>query len=179
MNLEKYSQKNYSRGRNSITVLIWWFIQGTVFRYSLHNMYKFRALILTLFGAKLGKNTKIRSSAKFTYPWNIEIGDNVWIGDDAIFYSLDKIKIGSNSVISQKSYLCTGSHDIRDEAFSLITKPILISDEVWIAADCFIHQGVSIGKGTVVCARSTVIKDLEEDCIYAGNPAKKLKSRYS
>ncbi|WP_029594811.1 WcaF family extracellular polysaccharide biosynthesis acetyltransferase [Exiguobacterium chiriqhucha] len=177
MILSKYSQKGFSRGKNSLIVLLWWFIQGTFFRFSLHNMYNFRAWILRIFGAEIGQGTKIRSSAKFTYPWKVKIGDYSWIGDDVILYSLDDISIGSNVVISQKSYLCTGSHDISDNSFSLITKPILVNDATWIAADCFIFPGVILGEGSVVSARSTLKDCTEPWYIYDGNPAKKIKKR--
>ena len=65
-------------------------------------------LLLRLFGAKLGKGVKVRSSAKFTYPWKVSIGNHSWIGDNVQFYSLEEIHIGANCVISQESYLCTG-----------------------------------------------------------------------
>lgn len=138
-------------------------------------MYEFRATLLRIFGAKIGKGTKIRSSAKFTYPWKVSIGDYSWIGDEVQFYSLDTIQIGSNVVVSQKSYLCTGSHDVSSSKFSLITNPIVVEDGSWVAADCFVHPGVRIAKGSVIAARSTVLKDTEVNFIYAGNPAKKLK----
>lgn len=175
MKLNTYTQNDYSRGRNSLVVLTWWFIQGTIFRFSLHNMYEFRAMLLRLFGAKIGEGTKIRSSAKFTYPWKVTIGNYSWIGDEVQFYSLDEIFIGNNAVISQKSYLCTGSHDINDSKFSLVTDPIVIEDGSWVAADCFIHPGVIVAQGSVIAARSTVLKSTEANFIYAGNPAKKLK----
>ena len=79
-------------------------------------MYGWRRNIFRLFGAKIGKNVIIRPSVKMTYPWNIEIGNNSWIGDNVVLYSLDKIEIGNNVVISQNSYLCTGTHNFSKEA---------------------------------------------------------------
>jgi len=176
MNLEKYNQKNYEIGKSKFIVLLWWLVQGTIFRFSIHNMYNYRRFLLIIFGANIGNNVKIRSSARFHYPWKVKVGDNSWIGDDTYFYSLDKIIIGKNSVISQKTYLCTGSHDIKKSSFDLITKPIIVKDNVWIAADCFVHPGVIIEKNVVVSARSTIIESLNSDFIYAGNPAKVIKS---
>lgn len=177
VDLTKYNQSWYSRGKSSWYILLWWFIQGTIFRFSIHNMYKFRNFLLKLFGAKIGKNVKIRSTAKITYPWKVEIGDNTWIGDDVVLYSLDNIKIGSNCVISQRSYICTGSHDIESESFNLIVKPITIEDYSWIAADVFVGQGVTIREGSVIAARSSIYKDSEPWMVYVGNPAKPVKKR--
>ncbi|WP_280166228.1 putative colanic acid biosynthesis acetyltransferase [Priestia aryabhattai] len=176
--LSKYQQSNYSRGKSPIVILLWWIVQGTLFRFSLHNMYSWRNYLIRLFGAEIGTNVKIRSTAKFTYPWNVSIGDHSWIGDDVYFYSLDKIHIGANCVISQKSYLCTGSHDIKDFHFGLITKPIIVKDGAWIASDVFIYPDITINEMAVVAARSTVAKDIPANEVFAGSPAKYIKKRF-
>ncbi|PFD99362.1 putative colanic acid biosynthesis acetyltransferase [Priestia megaterium] len=176
--IKEYHQTSDIRGRNSLTILIWWIIQGTIFRFSLHNMYRWRNFLIRLFGAKVGQGVKIRSSAKFTYPWKVSIGDYSWIGDNVQFYSLDEIHIGSNCVVSQESYLCTGSHNIRDPHFGLITKPIAIKDGAWIASDVFVYPGVTINEMAVVAARSTVIKDIPANEVHAGSPAKYVKKRF-
>ncbi|EMT44839.1 acyl transferase [Anoxybacillus flavithermus AK1] len=131
-----------------------------------------------MFGAKIGKGVKVRASAKFTYPWKVSIGDYSWIGDNVKLYSLDEIIIGSNCVISQESYLCTGSHDIKDPYFGLITKPIVIKDGAWIASDVFVYPGVTIHEMAVVAARSTVVRDVPANEVHAGSPAKFVKKRF-
>ncbi|MCM3216404.1 putative colanic acid biosynthesis acetyltransferase [Niallia taxi] len=176
--LSKYNQSWYSRGKSNIYTIIWWFIQGTLFRFSLHNMYGWRRFLLRLFGAKIGEKVQVRASAKFTYPWKIEIGDFSWIGDNVKFYSLDNIIVGSNCVISQESYLCTGSHDIKDPYFGLITKPIIVKDGAWIASDVFVYPGITINEGAVIAARSTVTKDVTSEAIFAGSPAVFIKKRF-
>lgn len=178
VDLSKYNQSWYSRGKSGLVVLLWWFIQGTLFRFSLHNMYNWRNFLLKMFGAKIGKRVKVRPSAKFTYPWKVKIGENSWIGDNVQLYSLDEIHIGSNCVISQESYLCTGSHDLKDPHFGLITKPIIIKDGAWVASDVFVYPGATINKMAVIAARSTVIRDIPANEIHAGNPAKFLKKRF-
>lgn len=177
VNLCQYNQDTYDRGRSGWFIILWWIIQGTIFRFSIHNMYGFRNFLLKLFGAKLGKDVRIRSSAKFYYPWKIEIGDNSWIGDEVMLYSLDYITIGKNCIVSQQSYLCTGSHNISSSSFKLITKPITIEDYCWIAVDVFIGQGVTIKEGSVIAARSSIYKDNEPWKVFRGNPAKYLKDR--
>ncbi|WP_150116889.1 putative colanic acid biosynthesis acetyltransferase [Priestia megaterium] len=176
--LSNYKQDKYNRGRNGIYILLWWVVQGTLFRFSLHNAYNWRAKLLRLFGSDIGKDTKIRASSKFHYPWKVSIGDYSWIGDNVQFYSLDKIYVGSNCVVSQKSYLCTGSHNIKDPHFGLITKPVVIKDGAWIASDVFIYPGVTINEMAVVAARSTVIKDIPANEVHAGSPAKYVKKRF-
>lgn len=134
-------------------------------------------MMLRWFGAKIGQGVVIRPTARFTYPWKIEIGDYSWIGDDVVLYSLDRIKIGQHCVISQKSYLCTGSHDIQDPTFRLITAPITIGNGVWLATDCFVAPGVEIGANTVVGARSSVFRSLPAATVCWGTPARPHSTR--
>ncbi|WP_290756530.1 MULTISPECIES: putative colanic acid biosynthesis acetyltransferase [unclassified Exiguobacterium] len=179
MYLDEYNQDDFDRGKSGLYIFLWWFIQGTVFKYSLHNMYGWRRFLLRIFGAKIGKNVKVRSSAKFTYPWKISIGDYSWVGDEATLYSLDKIIIGNNCVVSQKAYLCTGSHDYSSKTFDLITSPIIVEDFSWISTDVFIHPGVTVKRNSIVGARSNLTKNTKENSVNIGNPAKFIKYRYS
>lgn len=176
--LDLYTQEGYSRGRSGLIVLLWWFVQGTLFRFSLHQMYGWRRVLLRAFGAEIGKKVKIRPSAKFTYPWKVAIDDYSWVGDAVEFYSLDTITVGKHCVISQKSYLCTGSHDLTDVQFGLITKPIVIKDGAWIASDVFVYPGVTLEEMAVVAARSTVTDNVPAEEIYAGTPARYIKNRF-
>ncbi|MFN3405108.1 MAG: putative colanic acid biosynthesis acetyltransferase [Cytophagaceae bacterium] len=165
------------RGRNAVVVQLWWFVQSLLFHPSPQVFYGWRRFLLRLFGAKVGKSVIIRPTAQFTYPWKISIGDYSWIGDNAVLYSLGEIKIGSNVVVSQKSYLCTGSHEYEKPAFDIFALPIVVEDEAWIAADVFVGPGVTIGKGAVVGARSDVFKNLEGGYVYAGRPLMKVGNR--
>ena len=176
-NLEKFSLPRSFRGRNSIYVQIWWMVQSTFFAMSPQFMYGWRRFLLRLFGAKIGSKVIIRPTARITYPWKVKIGNYSWIGDHVELYSLGEIEIGANSVISQKSYLCTGSHIFTKETFDIYERKISIENEVWIASDVFIAPGVTIKKGAVIGARSTVLNDMPEGMICYGYPAKPVKPR--
>jgi putative colanic acid biosynthesis acetyltransferase WcaF len=128
--------------------------------------------LLRLFGAHIGTGVLIRPTARFTYPWKVEIGDYSWIGDNVVLYSLDQIQIGRHCVISQNSYLCTGSHDLQDPAFCLQTASITIGTGVWIAADCFIGLGVHIGANAVIGSRSSVFTNIPSGQVCWGTPCR-------
>lgn len=140
-------------------------------------MYGWRRFLLRLFGAQIGKKALIRPSVNVTYPWKLKIGDYSWIGDNVVLYTLGNIEIGSHTVISQRSYICTGSHDYTSPTFDIYTKAIHIGDQVWIAADVFVAPGVTIGDGAVVGLRSTVLHDLPSGMVCYGNPAKPIRPR--
>jgi putative colanic acid biosynthesis acetyltransferase WcaF len=165
------------RGRNQFVTQLWWIIQSTFFGCSPQFMYGWRVWLLRLFGAKIGDGVIIRPTARVTFPWKITIGNNTWIGDDVDIYSLGEINIGSNVVISQKSYICSAQHDMHVKTFDMVVKPIIIDDEAWIATDVFIAPGVSIGKGVVVGARSSVFKSLPHGVVAYGSPAKVITTR--
>jgi putative colanic acid biosynthesis acetyltransferase WcaF len=167
------------RGRNAFIVQLWWLVQGTFFRMSPQFMYGFRRFLLRLFGAKIGKKVIIRPTVRITYPWKVSIGNYSMVGDDVVLYSLGDIEIGDNVVISQKSYLCTGSHDYLQIDFPIFAKKITIENQCWLATDVFVAPGITIKEGTVVGSRSSVYKDLPANKVCVGNPAKIIRERLS
>lgn len=140
-------------------------------------MHSWRVFLYKLFGAKIGIGVKISSSAKLLYPWNIEIGNYCWIGDNVELYSVDKIIIGNNVAFAHNVFVATAAHDIYKTTFETIRKPIIIEDEVWISSNVFINMGIVIERGVVVGSASVVTKNLPEGYICVGNPAVALKKR--
>lgn len=176
--LDKWDDSGFSYGRPKFYVFLWFLLQDTVFRYSPMPCYAFRRRLLRLFGAMVGQGTVVRPRARLHYPWRIEIGEYSSIGDDAWLYSVGQITIGSHSVISQKSFLCTAGHDYRDPFSRTVVKPIVIGDSVWIASDVFVAPGVTIGDDAVIGARSSVFSDMPPGMICWGNPCQPIRSRF-
>lgn len=154
--LNGFSVPKGFRGGSGIKVQLWWAVQATLFAWSPQILYRWRAFLLRLFGAKIGKNVVIRPSVKITYPLEINAWGLRLVGDDAVLYTLGEITIGANSVVSQKCYLCTGSHDFMSPHFDITASPVVIGEKCWLATDVFVAPGVSVGDGTVVGARSSV-----------------------
>lgn len=175
--LSLYKTPKNFRGKSKITVQLWWITYAFLFRPSPQVLYGWRRFLLRCFGAKIGKGVIVRPTAQITYPWKIKIGYNSWIGDDVVLYSLGEIEIGKNTVISQKSYLCGGTHDYNKMDFTILNKPIIVKDNCWLATDVFVAPGITIEKGTIVGARSSVFKNLPEMKICVGNPAIAIKDR--
>jgi putative colanic acid biosynthesis acetyltransferase WcaF len=175
--LSRFRMPSGFRGRTGTIVQLWWLVQWFLFRPSPQVFYGFRRSLLRLFGAQIGKEVLVRPTAWITYPWKLSIGDYSWIGDEVVLYSLGRIVIGAHTVISQRSYLCAGTHDFTQATFDISAQPVHIADQVWVATDVFIGPGVSIGEGTVVGARSSVYKDLPAGMLCLGNPAKVIRPR--
>jgi putative colanic acid biosynthesis acetyltransferase WcaF len=165
------------RGRSAVVVQLWWLVQATLFRCSPQLFYGFRRWLLRLFGATIGAGVVIRPSVEIPYPWKLRIGDHAWIGDHAVLYCFAEITIGRNAVVSQKSYVCAGTHDYRSPQFDIKAYPIVIEEEAWVAADVVVGPGVTIGRGTVVGSRSSVFTDLPPMMVCVGSPARPVHAR--
>jgi putative colanic acid biosynthesis acetyltransferase WcaF len=175
--LDLFEIPNNFRGRSAIFVQLWWIVDCLFFKPSPQILYGWRRFLLRSFGARIGKNVILRPSVKITYPWKISIGDNSWIGDEVDLYSLGDITIGRDAVISQRSYICTGSHDFESLSFDIFSKPIVIEDQAWLATDVFVAPGITIGRGAVVGARSSVFKNVAGGYVYAGSPLREIRKR--
>ena len=136
-----------------------------------------KRFLLRRFGARLSPTAVVYSSTRIYAPWNLEMGDHSCLADEVDCYNVARVTIGANTTVSQKSYLCTASHDITRPDLPLVTAPIVIADQAWIAADAFIGMGVTIGQGAVVGARAAVFKDVPPWTVVGGNPAKPIKAR--
>lgn len=146
-------------------------------------MRKWRRAVTAIFaricggGQDMHNYASLARNCRIDYPWNVQIGELSSIGSGAWVYALDKIVIGKNVCIGEDVCLITGSHDVASPHFDLVTKPIAINDNVWVATGAIVLPGVTIGEGAVVAAGAVVTKDVAPWTVVGGNPAKVLKKR--
>lgn len=157
--------------------VLWTIVESTLFRWSPRPCYRWRNFLLRRFGAKVHPKARIRPTVTVEIPWHLTIGPNTSVGDCAVLYCLGPITLGARVSISQYAHLCAGTHDHTHPDLPLLRPPIVIEDDVWIAADAFVGPGVRIGAGTVVGARSAVFNDLPAWKICVGTPAKPIGDR--
>jgi acetyltransferase-like isoleucine patch superfamily enzyme len=114
-----------------------------------------------------------------TMPECVELGDNVSIAPYVHIWSEAGIKIGNDVMIASHTAITTLTHDYMQEKMrnTIVSKPIVIEDEVWIGAHAVILPGVKIGKGAVVGAGAIVTRDVEPYSIVVGTPARHQKYR--
>ncbi|PHQ55833.1 MAG: putative colanic acid biosynthesis acetyltransferase [Lutibacter sp.] len=176
VDLSKY--KNSLSKKHQIKRLIWsivWLLFVRPIPRSIGN--KWKLFLLRLFGAKIHKTAYVYSTVRIYAPWNLEMYEYSCLAPEVDCYNVVKVIIGKHATVSQKTYLCTASHDITKRDSPLITAPIIIEDQAWIGADVFIGMGVTVGEGAVVGARSAVFKNIEPWSIVGGNPSKFIKKR--
>lgn len=130
-------------------------------------------LISTLIGT-VGSNITLVSPFFCDYGHNIEIGDRCFINTNCVFLDCAPIKIGSNVFIAPSVQLYAATHpiDYIERRGAELAKPITIGDDCWIGGASVICPGVTIGDRSVVAAGSVVTRDVPEDTLVAGNPAR-------
>lgn len=177
VDLSKFDNSWYQPGRGIFVRTLWHFINALLVQNHLNPSSGLKVKVLRIFGAKIGTGVVLKPGINVKYPWNLEIGDYSWIGENAWLDSLAPIKIGKNACISQGTYFCTGNHDWTDPAFGLIVKPIVVEDGAWVGARATVLPGVTIAENSIAAAGAVVTKDTEPFMIHAGNPAVKVKVR--
>ena len=176
IDLSKYH--NALSRKHQIIRLLWGILWGLLARPLPRSLgLGWKRSLLRLFGAKIHPTAVVYSSAKIYFPRNLIMDAYSCLASDVDCYNVDVIHIGANTTVSQGTFLCTASHDITNPLNPLITAPILIEDQAWVAADAFVGMGVTIGQGAVVGARAAVFKDVEPWTVVGGNPAKFIKKR--
>jgi putative colanic acid biosynthesis acetyltransferase WcaF len=171
MRLDLYNNAEFKRGAGTLKEGLWILCKSLFFLPALPWPSGLRVFLLRLFGARVGTGVVIRSGVNISFPWRFEAGNHVWIGEDVTILSLASVTLGSSVCVSQKAFLCTGSHDWKAEAFTLQTRAITIEGQVWIAAQAFVGPGVTVGHGSVVAAGTVLMKPIPPDSIAMGNPA--------
>lgn len=104
---------------------------------------------------------------------NIEVGECTGLGNLYII-AFEKVKIGSHCSFSFNNMILTSSHDYQDFS-TVVAKPVVIGDSVWVTSNVTILPGVTIGSNTIIGAGSVVTKDIPSGVFAAGNPCKVIK----
>ncbi|OGH24800.1 MAG: hypothetical protein A3B47_00225 [Candidatus Levybacteria bacterium RIFCSPLOWO2_01_FULL_39_24] len=139
--------------------------------------HHYRRFFYRLFGMKIGRGSTMHMGARFYNPYNITIGEDSIIGEGAVLDGRDKLAIGNHVSIATDVMIYNAEHDIKDPNFKAISAPVVIQDYVFIGPRAIILPGVTIKKGAVVGAGAVVTKDVEENVIVGGVPAKQIGER--
>jgi len=126
VNLSTYTPGSFDRGAGPCKEALWLVTSLLLFRLCPFSFSGLKCWVLRRFGARMGRGVVIKPQVKITFPWKLEVGDHVWLGEESWLLNLDRITIGSNVCISQRAFLCTGNHDYSKSTFDLLVKPIVM-----------------------------------------------------
>ena len=157
--------------------VLWGFFQLPFWPHTPQALSPLRIALLKLFGAKIGPAALIGAGVKIWVPWNLTLGERSTIGANTEIQNFAPVTIGRHVVISQRNYIVTSTHDHTDPHFPLLSTPIQIGSQSWIAAECVIGPGAQIGEGTVIGVRSVVDKPMPPWMVCAGSPCRPITER--
>ena len=169
----------FDLGRPRLTFIAWYLVECFFFLSPLPWPSWLKSSLLRLFGAKIGKAVYWKPRINIHIPWNLEVGDHTWMGEEVCIINFAPVTIGAHCCLSQRSFLCAANHDYRSPDMRYRHSPIKFGNGVWIGACAFVGPGVEIGHDAVLTAMSLANRSLEAGYIYAGNPCSRLRSRWA
>ncbi|MBB6690011.1 acetyltransferase [Cohnella xylanilytica] len=150
-----------------------------LFNQSLETEFELRTeLLKELFGSTSG-SLYVEPTFRCDYGYNIHVGENFYANFDCVFLDVCEIRIGDNCFLAPGVHIYTATHPVEAEARisgAEFGKPVTIGHNVWIGGRAVINPGVKIGDNAVIASGAVVVKDVPDNVIVGGNPAKAIKS---
>jgi putative colanic acid biosynthesis acetyltransferase WcaF len=124
-----------------------------------------RVRALRLFGASIGYGVIFRPRTRVKFPWKLHIGDRSWIGEGVWFHNQDHVYIGNDVILSQETFVTTGSHAHRRD-MALVTRPVAIRDGAWVTSRCVVLGGSEIGVSALIQPGTVVSGTVPDNTIW-------------
>ena len=164
-------------GRPAAVVYLWGLCEWLFVTNALQISSRLRVAVLRAFGAKIGTGVIFRPRTRVRFPWKLEIGDNSWIGEGVWIHNQDQVTIGHDVVISQETFITTGSHALRRD-MALITKPVVIEPGAWLTARCIVTGGSHIETSAVIAPASVVRGRVAAAAVVGGPQLAQMSRRF-
>ncbi|RJS58997.1 sugar O-acetyltransferase [Bacillus sp. PK3_68] len=134
-------------------------------------------LLKKLFGST-GENIYVEPTLRCDYGYNLHVGANFYANFDCVFLDVCEIRIGDNCFIAPGVHVYTAAHPLNAReriSGAEYGLPVHIGHNVWIGGRAVINPGVKIGNNVVVASGAVVTKDVPDNVVVGGNPAKIIK----
>lgn len=174
--LSSFSNTEYRPG-GPVKRGLWYVVNALVFDSAILPFSRIKVFLLRLFGAQVGDGVVIKPKINIKYPWFLQIGDHVWLGEGVWIDNLGTVAIGNHCCVSQGAMLLTGNHNFKSTSFNLVVSPIHLEDGVWIGAQSVVCPGVYCESHAVLAVGSIATSRLAAYKVYQGNPAKVIRER--
>lgn len=149
-----------------------------LYNQTLETEYEKRTeLLKELFGST-GKNLFVEPTFRCDYGYNIHVGENFYANFDCVILDVCEVRIGDNCFIAPGVHIYTATHPLDpSERISGVEygKPVTIGHNVWIGGRAVINPGINIGNNVVIASGSVLTKDVPDNVVVGGNPAKVIK----
>ena len=136
-----------------------------------------RKILYLFMGMKIGSGSRINAGTIIDTPKNVVIGERCIINENSYLDGRGGLRIGNDVSISIYSKIITASHISNSNTFEYYNDPVVIHDNVWIGVGAIILNGSQINNNAIIGAGCVFKGVAQENGIYAGNPAKMIKTR--
>ncbi|GAA3672402.1 putative colanic acid biosynthesis acetyltransferase [Arthrobacter ginkgonis] len=164
-------------GRPALVVYLWGLVELFFVTNPLQISSNLRIRVLRLFGAKIGEGVIFRPRTRVKFPWKLEIGAGSWIGEGVWIHNQDTVIIGRDVVLSQETFVTTGSHAHRND-MALLTSPVEIKDGAWLTSRVMLTGGCTVGTSALVKPMTVVSCDVPANTVFGGCPPSVLGHRF-
>jgi putative colanic acid biosynthesis acetyltransferase WcaF len=168
IDLSKAPGERQAWGRSALVVYLWAVFELLFVTNPWQISSGVRVRVLRLFGAEIGKGVIFRPRTRVKFPWKLHVGARSWIGEGVWFHNQDHVRIGHDVVVSQETFLTTGSHAHRRD-MALITRPIQIEPGAWVTSRCIVLGGAHIGRSALVTPATVVSGSVPANTIWNGS----------
>lgn len=175
--LDLYNNSWYNPGGNALSRLLWYFTNAFLFKSYLFPVSGLKVQLLRWFGARVGEGVVIKPNVNIKYPWKLEIGNHVWVGEEVWIDNLGQVTIGNHACLSQGALLLCGNHDYSRATFDLQVGNITLEEGAWVGARALVGPGSLLKSHAVLSAGSIATGTLEAWSVYRGNPAVMIRER--
>ena len=152
VDLARYAEPVIPGNRSTLWRIAWHIVSALAFQSALVLPSRCKAALLRAFGARIGTGLVIKPRLTIKYPWFLELGDHVWLGEGAWIDNHTTVAVGSDVCISQGAYLFTGNHDWNDPLVRFFCAPVTLEDGVWVGAKAIVCPGSVLARMSVVGA---------------------------
>ena len=124
---------------------------------------------------RIGRDVRLRMPVVIYHPEQLELGNQVDIGEFVVLRASGGLRVGDRVLIAAHAVLTTRGHPLSLPRYGRTEDgPIVVEDDVWIAAGAIVLPGVTLGHGAIVAAGAVVTKDVPPLTIVGGVPARTI-----
>lgn len=135
---------------------------------------EYNRLVSELFMGNIGEGSRVMSPLTVVRGNRVKIGRNVVVMNNSLFMAAGGIIIEDDVMVAANVQLISNNHDLYDHQI-LTCKPVRLKRNCWIGAGATILPGITVGENAVVAVGAVVTKDVEDNTVVGGNPAKVIK----
>ncbi|WP_454191535.1 sugar O-acetyltransferase [Paenibacillus sp. Marseille-Q7038] len=150
-----------------------------IYNQSTENDPEHRAEMMKKLLGTVGEHFYIEPTFRCDYGYNIHVGDHFYANFDCVILDVCEVNIGKYCLLGPGVHIYTATHPLdpisRCDRAEEYGAPVTIGDKVWIGGRAVINPGVTIGNNVVVASGSVVTKDVPDNVVVGGNPARILK----